>query len=174
MLLRTRLALSQAPMQRCLFGGIRAGVGKSFTTINRNALIKMAIPSRTVYTIPTAAEKVPTGESRQYAVDENVGGDHTGRQQNHIWSREEIEERFNNLYRYEPQNLTDHTMKRLMYTLYHTFNFITGYKHSNPSIKSIEWRLIALEYVAGVHGFLAAGFPHFRSLRSLQSDTGWI
>lgn len=61
-----------------------------------------------------------------------------------------------------------------MYTLYHTFNFITGYKHVNPTVKSIEWRLIVLESVAGVPGFLGAGFRHFKSLRSLQRDHGWI
>ena len=61
-----------------------------------------------------------------------------------------------------------------MYTMYHVFNFITGYKHKNPSVVSIEWRLIVLESVAGVPGFVAAAFRHFRSLRSLQRDYGWI
>jgi hypothetical protein len=44
-----------------------------------------------------------------------------------------------------------------MYGLYHTFNFMTGYKQVNPSVQSIEWRLIVLESVAGVPGFVAAG-----------------
>ena len=61
-----------------------------------------------------------------------------------------------------------------MYGLYHTFNFVTGYKEGNASVKSIEWRLIVLESIAGVPGFVAAGFRHLRSLRRLQRDHGWI
>lgn len=44
-----------------------------------------------------------------------------------------------------------------MYGLYHTFNFLTGYKHVNPTVRAIGWRLIVLESVAGVPGFVAAG-----------------
>jgi len=58
--------------------------------------------------------------------------------------------------------------------LYKTFNFITGYKEGNASVNSVEWRLIVLESVAGVPGFLAAGFRHFRSLRQLKRDHGFI
>ena len=89
-----------------------------------------------------------------------------------------------------------------MYGLYNSFNFLTGYKEVNPSVQSIEWRLIVLESVAGVPGFVAAGnhlevslfdlkhrkkhiyywwhfinlsgFRHFRSLRTLERDRGWI
>ena len=61
-----------------------------------------------------------------------------------------------------------------MYGFYHTFNFITGYDAANPSVRSMEWRLIVLESLAGVPGFVAAGFRHFKSLRSLSRDYGWI
>ena len=62
-----------------------------------------------------------------------------------------------------------------MYGMYHTFNFLTGYTQTNPSVQSIEWRLIVLESVAGVPGFVAAGkcesFPHQMSLAdTLQSN----
>ena len=51
---------------------------------------------------------------------------------------------------------------------------MTGYRAVNPTVSSIEWRLIVLESIAGVPGFVAAGFRHFRSLRTLQRDNGWI
>jgi hypothetical protein len=44
-----------------------------------------------------------------------------------------------------------------MFSLYYTFNFITGYRHDNPPVRAIEWRLIVLESIAGVPGFVAAG-----------------
>lgn len=65
-------------------------------------------------------------------------------------------------------------MRGIMRTMYHTFNFVTGYKKENPSVQSIEWRLIVLESVAGVPGFVAAAFRHFRSLRTLNKDYGFI
>jgi len=92
-------------------------------------------------------------------------GDHTGRLQNYVWKKEEIEHLKNNLYRHVPKTLTDHIMNKIMYSLYYTFNFITGYNHENPTVKSIEWRLIVLESVAGIPGFLAAAVRHFHSLR---------
>jgi Alternative oxidase len=61
-----------------------------------------------------------------------------------------------------------------MYGMYYTFNFMTGYRAVDPTVKSIEWRLIVLESIAGVPGFVAAAFRHFRSLRTLSRDYGWI
>jgi hypothetical protein len=61
-----------------------------------------------------------------------------------------------------------------MHTLYRTFNWITGFQPTNTPVKAVEWRLIVLESFAGVPGFMAAMFRHFRSLRSLKRDHGWI
>jgi len=101
-------------------------------------------------------------------------GDHTGRQQNHIWTEEELNEKMSVLYHHKPKTFMDHVVRTIMRGAYHTFNFITSYDHRDPSVKSIEWRLIALESLAGVPGFVAAGFRHFRSLRTLNRDYGWI
>jgi hypothetical protein len=123
-------------------------------------------------------------------------GDHTGRQQNHIWTNEELEEALTTAHcRHKPKTFGDklahvrqaieHTshasmqselrMQNFMYYgLYHPFNFVTGYKENDPSPRSIEWRLIILESFAGVPGFVAAGFRHFHSLRTLKRDHGWI
>ena len=57
-----------------------------------------------------------------------------------------------------------------MYGLYNSFNFLTGYKEINPSVQSIEWRLIVLESVAGVPGFVAAG----KDLHSIWNSTSVI
>jgi len=53
-------------------------------------------------------------------------------------------------------------------------NAVTGYTPENTPVRSVEWRLIVLESFAGVPGFMAAMFRHFRSLRKLQRDHGWI
>lgn len=100
--------------------------------------------------------------------------DHIGRQQNHIWTACELQEKMSTLYRHEPKSFSDHVMNKLMYTLYHVFNWATGYTPVNPTVTAMEWRLILLESIAGVPGFVAAGFRHFRSLRRLQRDHGWI
>ena len=44
----------------------------------------------------------------------------------------------------------------------------------DPSPRSVAWRLIILESFAGVPGFVAAGFRHFYSLRTLKRDHGAI
>jgi hypothetical protein len=103
-----------------------------------------------------------------------VGGDHFGLQQNHVWDAAEIEEKLAYLYHHTPKTVSDKIMHGIMRSLYHSFNFITGYQPENTAPKAVEWRLIVLESVAGVPGFVAAGFRHFKSLRSLQRDHGWI
>jgi len=111
-----------------------------------------------------------------YETSEGDVSNKMGRQQNHIWSREELQDKLET-YKdvHTPVEFSDHVMHAIMYYgLYHPFNFITGYKEINPSPRSIEWRLIILESFAGVPGFVAAGFRHFRSLRLLQKDYGWI
>ena len=105
---------------------------------------------------------------------ENALGDHLGLQQNHIWTEAEIYEKMSTLYHHKPTSFADHLMHKFIYGLYHSFNFITGYREKDPSVKAIEWRLITLESVAGVPGFVAAGLRHFRSLRTLKRDHGWI
>ena len=44
----------------------------------------------------------------------------------------------------------------------------------NTPVSAMEWRLLILESVAGVPGFVAAAFRHFRSLRTLERDHGWL
>jgi hypothetical protein len=106
--------------------------------------------------------------------DETLMASHRGRQQNHIWEEEEIQERLTTLFHHKPVTTSDKLMNLTMKTAYHSFNFLTGYTPINTPVKAMEWRLIVLESVAGVPGFVAAGFRHFRSLRHLERDHGWI
>ena len=85
-----------------------------------------------------------------------------------------MKEKLDVLYHHTPKTKTDVAMHTLMRSMYHSFNFITNYKPVNTDPKAVEWRLIVLESVAGVPGFVAAGFRHFRSLRNLERDYGWI
>eukprot|EP00419_Tripos_fusus_P023060 CAMPEP_0172727794 /NCGR_PEP_ID=MMETSP1074-20121228/91876_1 /TAXON_ID=2916 /ORGANISM="Ceratium fusus, Strain PA161109" /LENGTH=358 /DNA_ID=CAMNT_0013554975 /DNA_START=49 /DNA_END=1122 /DNA_ORIENTATION=- len=93
---------------------------------------------------------------------------------NRIWSQHEIDVRLRNLHQHKPETPSDHVMHVLMSSLYRAFNWVTGFKPENTPVRAVEWRLIVLESFAGVPGFMAAMFRHFRSLRSLQRDHGWI
>mmetsp|Transcript_37785 Transcript_37785/g.60648 ORF Transcript_37785/g.60648 Transcript_37785/m.60648 type:complete len:376 (-) Transcript_37785:406-1533(-) len=95
--------------------------------------------------------------------------------QNHVWESHEIEERLKSLPTHTPETLSDKIMHFLVKTvLYNGFNRITGFDKENPTARSCEWRLIILESVAGVPGMVAACMRHFRSLRTLKRDYGWI
>jgi hypothetical protein len=48
------------------------------------------------------------------AAEEMKAADHTGRQQNHIWSKEELEEAMSTLYRHQPKTWSDHVMNKLV------------------------------------------------------------
>ena len=49
-----------------------------------------------------------------YELDQSKSGDHSGRQQNHIWSSEEIDERLASIYRHQPVTLADKMMNSLV------------------------------------------------------------
>mmetsp|Transcript_24585 Transcript_24585/g.73799 ORF Transcript_24585/g.73799 Transcript_24585/m.73799 type:complete len:389 (-) Transcript_24585:46-1212(-) len=125
-----------------------------------------------------AATGAPTGELARKAVAKKTSlpevevADHAWRQTNHIWSAAELEAV--EATTHQPQTASDHVMRGIMSTLYHSFNFVTGYKADDPSPGSVAWRLIILESFAGVPGFVAAGFRHFYSLRTLKRDHGSI
>ena len=49
-----------------------------------------------------------------YLHDHSKHGDHSGRQQNHIWSEEEINDQLKSLYRHKPETLSDKFMNTIV------------------------------------------------------------
>merc|ERR1719498_1965871 len=109
------------------------------------------------------------------AKNDEFFGDHSWRQQNHIWTEEEVQERMKTAdMKHVPQDFADTVLQKMVRVAYHAFNFVTGYNHADPPTSAIGYRLIILESVAGVPGMLGGMFRHFRSLRQLERDHGFI
>eukprot|EP00636_Phaeomonas_parva_P017649 CAMPEP_0118853582 /NCGR_PEP_ID=MMETSP1163-20130328/2113_1 /TAXON_ID=124430 /ORGANISM="Phaeomonas parva, Strain CCMP2877" /LENGTH=335 /DNA_ID=CAMNT_0006786153 /DNA_START=220 /DNA_END=1227 /DNA_ORIENTATION=+ len=131
------------------------------------AAAPQAARTLTQWSAPRSAPAKPMAEEKI--------ADHSWRQQNHIWTEEEIADRMATKdEKHKPVTFGDHLASGVMKGLYWSFNAVTGYTDENPTPQAIEWRLIILESFAGVPGFLAAGFRHFYSLRTLQRDHGAI
>jgi ubiquinol oxidase len=102
-------------------------------------------------------------------------GDHSWRQQNHIWTDKEIGERIATAdLKHVPKGLAELALQKTVRVAYHCFNAVTGYNALDPPVSAIGYRLIILESVAGVPGMLGGMFRHFRSLRQLERDHGFI
>ncbi|KAJ9448012.1 Alternative oxidase [Diplonema papillatum] len=98
--------------------------------------------------------------------------------QNHVWEAEELEQKLTmeaaKPVHKQPKGIMDRIVWWAVRTCYHGFNFITGYNKADPTTKSIVYRLLILESIAGCPGMVAAGVRHFRSLRRMKRDGGWI
>merc|ERR1711865_414563 len=93
---------------------------------------------------------------------------------NHVWTDSEIDEKLSTQPRHKPESMADRFSIGFLRAAYWTFNKVTGYRAENPSTASVAFRLIFLESVAAVPGMVAAQHRHFRSLRTLRRDHGWI
>lgn len=93
---------------------------------------------------------------------------------NHIWSNHEIFDARNNHLHHKPTTILEKIIYITVRTCYYTFNICTGYNFKDPCPKSVVYRLIILESIAGVPGMVAASVRHFNSLRRLKRDHGWI
>lgn len=51
---------------------------------------------------------------KSYEEDEYAAGDHSGRQQNHIWTKEELDTLLTTLYRHKPKTVTDKIVNALV------------------------------------------------------------
>eukprot|EP01063_Lacrimia_lanifica_P016552 TRINITY_DN230_c1_g1_i1.p1 TRINITY_DN230_c1_g1~~TRINITY_DN230_c1_g1_i1.p1 ORF type:complete len:335 (+),score=135.36 TRINITY_DN230_c1_g1_i1:68-1072(+) len=98
--------------------------------------------------------------------------------QNHVWSQEELEallakEKADAVH-FKPDGAMDRMTYWAVRGCYHAFNFITGFNSRDPTPKSLIYRVLILESIAGCPGMVAAGIRHFNSLRRMERDGGWI
>src|SRR5688572_14132355 len=58
-------------------------------------------------------------DAQVYVSDFKIAADHTGRQQNHIWNKEEISTKLNELTHHEPKTITDKVVNKLVRNCHH-------------------------------------------------------
>lgn len=85
----------------------------------QHRLIPLAAKTRVLSCVPralctgsssTKTEEKLIEEPLDYEKNPKLYTDHLGRQQNHIWSKEEIQEKLSGKYRHEPKTVTDKIM----------------------------------------------------------------
>lgn len=115
----------------------------------------------------------PLGVKKQLPKKAEVG-EWVNPTHNHVWSETELEQVLSKQPRHQPENLAERAVNSALKGIYWTFNKVTGYKAADPTPDSVAFRLIFLESIAGVPGMVAAQHRHFRSLRNMDRDYGWI
>lgn len=93
---------------------------------------------------------------------------------NTAWSEEDIESAKAFQPKHNPKTVADKFLYYSVRFCYHGFNTISLYNQNDPSGKAVKFRLIFLESIAGVPGMVGAAARHFKSLRNLDRDYGWI
>lgn len=73
-----------------------------------------------------------------------------------------------------PKTISDRIAYKLVWLLRKSFDMVTYYDAKKMNEKKYLDRFLMLESIAGVPGMVAAIHRHFRSLRYLQRDHGWI
>ena len=98
--------------------------------------------------------------------------------QNHVWAENELnkvlEKESAEVNHFKPIGFMDRFIHMIVQGCYHGFNYLTGFSKSDPTPKSLIYRVLILESIAGCPGMVAAGVRHFRSLRRMERDGGWI
>jgi len=93
-----------------------------------------------------------------------------------IWSEAEAEQVA--VTHKEPKGISDHLAFYTVSLMRAGFDFLSGYSFKNRrgtlTERDAVRRCIFLETVAGVPGMAAAAGRHFRSLRLMKRDNGWI
>ncbi|KAL4433206.1 hypothetical protein ABPG74_010901 [Tetrahymena malaccensis] len=97
-----------------------------------------------------------------------------------IWTKEDVENV--QITHFKPKNIGDRLSHYLIQSMRLGFDVMSGYKkvfpwqQKNGVLTERDWlnRMVFLETVAGVPGFVAAMHRHLRSLRRMERDYGWI
>lgn len=97
-----------------------------------------------------------------------------------VWTEQEV--KTVHVTHLDPANLGDRFANAFIKTLRFSFDIMSGYKKVFPwqeqdsPLTERDWlnRILFLETVAGVPGFVAAMHRHLRSLRTMKRDHGWI
>jgi rubrerythrin len=79
-----------------------------------------------------------------------------------------------NITHKEPITFGDKYANFTMKYIRKTFDLFTGYNKDQMTEKAYLQRIIFLETIAGVPGMIGAMVRHFKALRSLKRDKGWI
>jgi hypothetical protein len=77
-------------------------------------------------------------------------------------------------YHHDPESLRDKLALNMIKLVRGSFDFITRYDPKKMDERAWLNRIIFLETVAGVPGMIGGMTRHLKSLRTLESDHGWI
>jgi hypothetical protein len=113
-------------INRAAFGCLRAATNGAASRAARNGFLGK-VPNTTGVCAMHAKiyGRDHKDEGTTYVTDFNEGADHTGRQQNHIWTKEEIDAELKSLYRHKPENITDTIVNKIVsreYLLQNEYN----------------------------------------------------
>jgi hypothetical protein len=89
-----------------------------------------------------------------------------------IWTDKEVHDVHATFH--EPKDNVDRLALTSIRFIRGGFDFVTGYNRGTMTEQKWLTRIVFLESVAGVPGFVAGMHRHLRSLRKLQRDRGWI
>lgn len=96
---------------------------------------------------------------------------HTAKSHHGHYTQEELDV---NLTHLEPKDFRDKLAYNAVKLLRNWFDLFTGWKNDNITMNNILNRVIYLETIAAVPGMVAAIVRHFRSLRTMQPDGGYM
>jgi len=96
----------------------------------------------------------------------------TGKMTHAVYKTEDIEHV--EVTHRKPRTLGDHWAAVLTVVFRFFYDRITGYSEKHMTLQKWLNRVIFLETIAGVPGFVGGMCRHLRSLRTMQRDRGWI